>query len=477
MGNNVVEDDAITCFAFEKTMKIMNGDQLIEEIVRREKESGLYDLKIDNISIYNYVSRGIQMKVMDYYGSGLNYNNPPVSDKERKKALRKSFMQFVGLFIRHKKYDNVIRSFERVDFINGNYVDKFTDPLVDFSDIGKSCLILEQGRSGAHRTPRCHSEIVIYTDIIYWLAWKFISLRRKQFYKKHSDVIDLLFSRIESAFPEITLNRTALLTVIVRFGFITKCYRGLFRRIRAKRLFAPARPSFKHLVPAAKYQGLIVYELQHGLVYTKSLTYEEFHDPMFTPDYFLSFGNIPCADSYGISSDKLIEIGWAFEQYVQSEKFPTKSNQVLVVSAPNITDRLVSITCKLAEHNPNVEFYFRPHPLEVLSKEVLSDFGRFNNIILDDNLENITVVLMRFECVMGVNSTVLYEALAMRKKVAKLYMGGFDVQFLSEEDQQCFYLITDHNTFKEFVEAPIGAKPSFNMYSRFKPEIVNALLK
>ena len=455
----------------------MTGDQLIEYITRREYESGLYDIKIGDISIYSYISRTIQMQLMDYYGSGLNYKNPLVPDKERRKALRKSFLQFVRLFLQHKKYENVIRSFERVDFINDNYVDKFTDPLVDYTDIGKSCLILEQGRSGAHQTPRCHSEKIIYTDIIYWLAWKFISLRKKRFYKRHSDVIDLLFSRLELAFPEITLDKTALLTVIVRFSFITKCYRSLFRKIRAKRLFAPARPSFKHLVPAAKCQGLIVYELQHGLVYTKSLTYEEFHDPMFTPDYFLSFGNIPCADSYGISSDKIIEIGWAFEQYIQSEKSATKNNQVLVVSAPNITDRLVSITCKLAEQNPDVEFYFRPHPLEVLSKEVLSDFGRFKNIILNDNLENISVVLMRFECVMGVNSTVLYEALAMRKKVAKLNMGGFEVQFLSEEDQRCFYLITDDNTFKEFMEAPIGAKPSFNMYSRFKPEIVNALLK
>lgn len=476
MGNNVVEDDAIACFAFEKTMKIMNGDQLIEEIVRREKESGLYDLKIDNISIYNYVSRGIQMKVMDYYGSGLNYNNPPVSDKERKKALRKSFMQFVGLFIRHKKYDNVIRSFERVDFINGNYVDKFTDPLVDFSDIGKSCLILEQGRSGAHRTPRCHSEIVIYTDIIYWLAWKFISLRRKQFYKKHSDVIDLLFSRIESAFPEITLNRTALLTVIVRFGFITKCYRGLFRRIRAKRLFAPARSSFQHLIPAAKIQGLQVYELQHGLTYSKSLTYSGYHDFLFTPDFFLSFGKIHSADCYGIGEDKVINIGWAFDRYIGGDKTEIIDNGVLVVSAPNISEIMISIVVRFAEAFPGVLFSFRPHPMEVLSQSTLKCFSQYRNIIINDNNENISVTLTRFNCVLGSNSTVLYEALTFGKKVGKLEMSGLIPEFLDDNDRELFYLVSDEDTFEQFITAPMDKKPGKTVYSLFNPEIVNELL-
>ena len=480
MGNNDTEDKIATYFTNSQNLVVyMESSQLIDYITQREEASGLYDIKIDGISIYNYISRSVQVALMDHYGSGLNYKSPTVSNEERKRSLRKSFKQLARIIIRCKKVDNIIRSFERVDFINGNYVDKFTDPIVDYTDVGRSCLILEHGRAGRHLTPRLHSDLIIYVDFIYWLAWKFISLRKKVFYRKHSKKIDFLFSKIESTFPEIKIDRNSLFTTIVRFCFITKCYNLLFKRIGAKRLFAPGRVGFKHLIPAARMQGLTVYELQHGLVYSKSITYAGYHDPMFTPDYFLSFGKISNAENYGIKPEKLIEIGWGFNHYLKLRKDCVEviDKGVFVISTPDVSETMVSIVIRFAESFPNIMFSYRPHPLEVLSPETLNKMSQYKNITINDNAENIFVSLAKYNNVLGSNSAAMYDALAMGKKVGKLEMLGLVPEFLDENDRNCFYLVSDEGTFEQFINAPMDDKPSKKNYSDFKPEVANAFLK
>lgn len=453
----------------------MGQIEVIKEITQREFDSGLFNIKINDINIYNYINREIQTELLKYYGWGLNYQNPIVPDKERKKALYKSFWQFVSLFLSNKKYDIVIRSFERVDFINGKYIDKFTDPLIDYSDIGKNCVIFEHGRSGRHLTPRYHSNMIIFTDIIYWLAWKFITLRKRYYYRKHSQIINELFSKIDKTFPEITINKDKLFTHIVRSSFITSCYKTIFKKIHATKLFAPARASFKHIVPAAKICGLKVFELQHGLTYSLSITYAGHQDSLFSPDLFLSFGKIHSANSYGIQENKIIEIGWAFEKYL-TKQIEKSKDSILIVSAPDISEKMISITCYFAKKHPEIHFYFRPHPLEVLDDITIKQLKLHKNIFLSDNLENISMVLMRFDCVLGSNSTVLYEALAMDKKVGKLNMYGLIPQFLKKEDEKFFYIINDDKSFDFFYHSPIDLKSSINIYSPFKPEVINRLL-
>lgn len=456
----------------------MEHEKIIHNISQRELSSGLFDIKINDISIYIYIRRNIQEKVMDHYDCGLNNMNPKVSNKERKKSLRKSFWQFVRLFIQRKKFESVIRSF-RVEFINDNYVDKFTDPLVDYTNLGNNCLLLEHGRSGRHLTPRRHSDKIVYTDIIYWLAWKFINIRKKHFYKKYAEKIDILFSKIESTFPEIDFNRDAYLTQIVRFCFITSCYKRLFKAIKAKRLFAPSRAGFQHLIPAAKMQGLKVYELQHGITYGESVTYSGYRDPMFTPDYFLAFGNMSKTDKYGIDINRIIVIGWAFDNYLSNiiaNRNNLNDNNVLVISESHVTEKMIVTCLNLAETNTNIHFYYRPHPNELLSEEQKNRLTQYQNIHFDDNTQNILVTLHQFKHIIGENSTVLYEALSYGKKVGKLYMNGLTPKDLDKDDPNYFWRIEDADSFKEFINASPEAKKQRKIYSKFDRKVFENLI-
>lgn len=453
-------------------------DDILKDICKREFDNKLYDIEANSISIYNVVRRSCRDKMMSLYGYGENLRVKRDSANECRMTFLKSLWQLTKIAITGRKSENLIRSFERIEKVDNLYVDKFTDPLIDFSAIGDSFIIFEQARTGKHLTPRIHEADVIYTDCIYRIAHHLLPIIKRQYLKKYNPQVCRLLSTIETTFPEIEINKEEITNSIIENDFCIHIFVVLFRRLCIKRLFSPARGSFMHMIPAAKKLGIKVYELQHGVTYSESLTYSGYNDPMFTPDFFLSFSKINNAWCYGITENKIIEIGWAFENYLNIEHSDYNiQNKVLVISSPAISKQMVAITCLLASSNQHIHFCFRPHPNEQIDSEGLNRMKKYPNITIDNNLENISVTLMRFDNVIGENSTVLYEALSMGKKVGKLCMEGFEPQYLKREDMACFYEIANNSDFVEFINAPLEEKPSMKIYTPFKPEVVNNLLQ
>lgn len=455
----------------------MQSEELLKAISKAEIDNSLYDFKIKGISIYNLVKRYCRDEIMKLNGYGEKIGNPDVPIKEYRRSVLKSFGHLFKLFISRKRIDTIIRSFERIEFINGIYVDKFTDPLIDFSNINKNYVIIDPGRSGRHMEPRIHKSNVIFDDAIIWLSFHVLRFKRRKFLKQNRNDLEAFFSSLANAFPQLNIDRYKFSDSLIMSFFIISCYKKVFKSVRAKRLIAPARNSFLLMIPAAKSLSMQVLELQHGVTYSESLTYSGFIDPLFSPNYFLSFGKIKSPKCYGTTEDKIVEIGWAFDNYIK-ETIPSKQDEkrVLVISSPAISEKMVSITCSLASQNPSIFFYFRPHPNEQLDANRLKRIGEFSNVIIDNNLENISVTLMRFDNVIGENSTALYEALSMGKKVGRLNMEGLDIKYLNEEDKKYFYIISDVTSFIKFINSPIGEKPSLNIYTPFKPEAFNTLV-
>lgn len=452
-------------------------DDILKDICKREIDNKLYAIEANHISIYNVVRRSCRDKMMSLYGYGENLRVKRVSVNECRKTFLKSLWQLTKIAITGRKAENLIRSFERIEMVDNLYVDKFTDPLIDFSAISDSFIIFEQARTGKHLTPRIHETDVIYTDCIYRIAHHLLPIIKKLYLKKYNSQVCRLLSTIETTFPEIDINKEEITNSIIENDFCIHLFVVLFRRLCIKRLFAPARGSFMHMIPAAKKLGIKVYELQHGVTYSESLTYSGYNDPMFTPDFFLSFGKINNAWCYGITENKIIEIGWAFENYLNIEHSDYNiQNKVLVISSPAISKQMVAITCLLASSNQHIHFYFRPHPNEQIDSEGLNRIKKYPNITIDNNLENILVTLMRFKNVIGENSTVLYEAMSMGKKVGKLRMNGLEPKYLSEEDVKYFFEIKNNDEFVKFIKAPQEEKPSKMLYTVFKPDTVNKLL-
>ena len=462
------------------------NDHVLKSACKIELENGFYDYKINDIPIFNYLKRFYRRsKLNQAKGDNSNYGRGNhISFWDHIKMLfryneyeRKSLKQILWLYLSSKTYDNFVFAFMRKELVNGQFVDKFTDPLIDHSNIKHSYIIFERSFQGKHPTPRYHSEKIIYDDILWKIAKTRAFFFSPFFNLRHKKILDELMGKLDECYPDI-YHTKQYTSYFIHFNYIyTKLYYRLLKKLKSKRLIAPSRADFLQLIPAAKLNNIEVIELQHGITYGESMTYSGYRDNMFTPDCFLSFGKLAPSNVYGIDEDKIQEIGWAFADFLKSQSFhESVGDDVLVISEPSVSSQMLKTAVELAEKNPLVTFYFRPHPNEILSQEQKDVINQTANIVLDNNSNSIMVTMMKFQYVVGENSTALYEALAMGKKVGNLYMNGLAPKFLQEDDDECFWAIHNDMDFKTFLKESKDSKPSRSIYSKFKPDMVNRIV-
>lgn len=464
--------------------KYTGAELVIHDTVQKEQESGLYNIRYDGIGLYHFIKRGLRTWILHCNGYDISYNIPTLSDSKYNKVVWKSFWQLIGLLMKGKKYANFIYAF-RTDKIKGVYMDKFTDPLIDFSDVGKSYIVFEGGRNGIHHSPRAHSDKVIYADAIDWFADILANRELKHKNSEYHRKWDELKSIIEKTFPETDLSKTKYKYYIIKGLYTVKIYRYIFRRLQVKNFIAPARASFLYLIPAAKLEGIKVFELQHGANYGLNRMYagRMEYDPLFMPDRFMTYADFSdkSYNAFGLFREDYIEIGWAFVNYlktIKQEKISDGFDQrVLFISDlvfPKTREQFLKHFMFLAKKNPTVLFYYRPHPEETIDESLKEELFSNKNIVIDDISENIFTEIMKFDNVIGINSTGLYDALNLGKKVGRFSINGVcEPRFSSEGDEQFFYMISNNESFVTFMNAPMDLKPKKIVYNPFNASVLN----
>lgn len=450
----------------------MNEQQILCEIARKEIEYGCYSAKIDGVPIYSRIRRSIRKQLMKNAGVIVMELRKKADKNKSVISIAISCCHLCKLLFWPQKRDTVFMAFPRVDNVNGIYVDKFTDPLIEAGGFGEDYIIFEHGFGGVHNKPRMHSKHIVYVDCVNILSLAFAHLVYKRFCKKHDKELSVFFDTLEKAFGG-EWNRKVFVKELAAQCTSTKIYYWLLRRIQPKRVIGPSRDYLKKIFIPAKELHISTYELQHGITYGETEMYSGFRDEFIIPDYFLAFGNNKPSDVYGIEENRIVNIGWAFYDLLanmpQNERYG--ENDILVISEPEITDAIISATLALAERNPESSFYIRTHPHEILEERHLSQIIDKNNIKIQDKNINIAVVLEAFEHVIGENSTVLYEALAAGKKVGRLFTEGLHPKYLEESDKKCFWEIRTDQDFKSFLSDDISSRDCKSIYSKFNKEL------
>ncbi len=447
-------------------------DKIIKQLCKREEEAGCYDYKIDGISLYNL----IRFKARNTYLQANGYNFVEKysggSLYQTVKSILISGFQLLKIRVMKKQYDSLFYPFLRLDNVDGLYLDKFTDPIIDCCGLD-NFIIFERGRRGLHLKPRVHQNCVVYTNWIDIKAELTTKFTRRQFEKKHRDVLNMLFKSLDYVLEGKAYDRVFLLNRLIYNMSIQKSYTKLFHMMGIKKVFAPSRVNIVCQINAARKNSIKVFEFQHGITYGETALYSGYRDPEYTPDGFLAFGDTPPRNVYGIDESKIYNIGWAFQDYL--DKIVTDDNvaekDVLVISGPCLTEKILDATIRLATLFPTIQFVVRPHPAEVVTDAHRELASKYANISWQDPKVNVAVAMKQYSHLIGENSTVLYEALTYGKKVARICFDGFAPRYLTPEDEECFWKISDKASFEAFINGKVKDKKSMKIYTKFDKEL------
>ena len=447
-------------------------DSIICNLCKREEDTGCYNITIDGIGVYNLIRFKVRNDFLQSKGYNFVEKYSGVKLSELIKSLFISAFQLAKIRVLRRKYDVFFYAFLRLDHVGGSYLDKYVDPVIDCCG-AENYIIFERGRRGVHFKPRVHAGRVVYTNLLDVYFDVVAKLGCKRFAKKYRQELTQLFSAIEIVLEGEKINRENLTNFVLYCICRTKTYEKIFRRMGVKKIFAPSRANILSHICAAKRLGIESYEFQHGITYGETAIYSGYRDPNYTPDGFLAFGDTPPRDVYGIDESKIYNIGWAFQEYIDQTEANVRvaEKDVLVISGPCMTDKILSATFKLAKDNPDIHFVVRPHPAEVVSDENKKDVSEYPNIVFQDPKINVAVAMRPFQNLIGENSTVLYEALTYGKKVARFCFEGFNPRYLTPKDEECFWKVCDSESFKAFINGKVEDKKSMKIYSKFDKEL------
>jgi hypothetical protein len=370
-----------------------------------------------------------------------------------------------------KKNSNIIFGHSRRLFENNLYIDKYSDPFIDIFENKDDFCVIEDRINESHLQPAktknlYFSEIFVYLSKLLTKAiFIKLTIQEKNFIQKLENEINTNFKvKID------LLNK--LKNFIPKYKSELFLYKIFFKLKKPKKIIFTNSTGYESILEAAKSLKIKTYELQHGSPSRGKLNYDYSSGIKKStfPDYFLSFGEEWTKDFIlPLNKENIIEIGFPYLNKKMSSEtnLLNKENIFLIISQPFISDNLVLFTLQLKNKlNKNIQFIYKPHPME-LERNNMNYLKKLeqNNITVIDNYNNdLYELLKKSKWVLGVNSTVLYEAIAFKCKVFVLKVPGFE-KINKLIDLNFAHLIDTADNVNNLLDKKINVKPEIFFYN------------
>lgn len=456
----------------------MTSHQALEIFLEKERE--LYKYKIGSITLWNLYRTTYRYRFVSSTTGVSSITNRSSRWKIMRSMIMggyKSVKCLYDIFRYNRTYDNLVISFGRLQSIGDVYFDKFSDPVIDASDLKNSICIFQQPNANVDINLRRHKESVIPLDFLYLLTYLLIPIYCLwHIFSGNSYKIYKLYCKTQSIFQlslkDLLYMNEKYMSLKIRSFF----YYVILDRIKIKRIFGAGRRSYMDVTYAAHQLGIPVFEFQHGVTFGDTEYYSGPQCISIDPDFFLAFGDLWNGNQFGIASKKIINIGWAYKSECTIPGKEIVTNSVLLISSPEITHKILKTAIDLTIEYPHYKFFIRCHPYEKYSNEQMEIVNRTSNLFLDDNSIDSFVALCQYQYVVGENSSVVYEALSIGKPVGRLCYNGLNSTRFSNVADDGFVYLYKNEDFMKLVNSTTNCADN-KAYSDFKTERFNNLLK
>lgn len=453
--------------------------EILNQILNIESRFELHKLYVENMPIWNVLR--YRMRGFFNIEQGLNditKNGNRKFNINSFKYLLVSLFQFCTLFLTRKRIKYCFVGFTRLEYIDQIYIDKFVDPVIAECKIPKEKYLYFNNES-LHPLTRNDEHPIVYTDFI-----KFFSIIASIV------VLPILICRNNYTYCKlitivkkyVTKNKSALLYLLLKSSSTYvqyRMYKKIFKNIMPQAIVGVSRVTFIPQALAAKQLGIKVIELQHGITQGATMLYSGPYNTNIDPDLFCTFGTSCPLTVFGIDSSKIVEIGWAFKDYIKN-KYSSISkiqNSVLVISEPEVSENILRVTLLLAQKYPQINFHLRRHPQEIYNHTQIVSISQYKNVCDVTSKQCSQVAIMAYDFIIGENSSVLFEALSIGKKVAKIDCEGLSVTGYDSTKEDGFFYIHSLDDFPNFLLYSPHIKSNLNIYSDFKASLLVSLMQ
>ena len=408
-------------------------NEMLEKFLQLEKKYNLFNYKIKNVFFWKILRLSVWHEIIMKKGF---YEIPPDSDKINNK------MSFFGNCIKNsftnEKTKKEIIFLEADRFYTENGIEKsiYLESMYEsYLKNEKSFEVIYPFRLDKkyRRQPQYQNENLKYLFI------KFSNRLREKFYffsAEESNFFKNLKEDFEKEFNisniEIFKER-ALKREIINFEGIHFYYKKLFQAKEVKEIFLVCSYGREPVIAAAQCLNIQVTELQHGGITNTHLGYSfPKNDIPYFPNTIFIFGEHWKKNEF--SENTKIEIyGYPYlrKQIEKYKNLKKERKQILFISQGTIGKVLSQKALEFAKDNPEMKVIYKLHPGEFKCwknryPELYENRSLQNLEISDNNEKNLYYYLCQSSYLIGVYSTVIYEALELGLKIGILKLFGYE---------------------------------------------------
>lgn len=421
-----------------------------EKLLEAESKGALFDVEVDSVRLWQYVRYSCLAKILEEI-TGVETACRDVSvvrDYEKKRDLQEWFKH--QQFLVHKKDILVLNHPRRVR--EGKYYKCFvTDRILENLDY--SYCVYERDYYGLHYKP-ARTKHLKYVDVS--IIRKTVKYDEERVKKQLSDFVRKIVCTFED-YCSIVISKSLRQYIC---SYVFSAYRDLYyNRIWARIVLKLVRPrlvmvtvgysSFvQAMITEAKCLHIPTIELQHARIGRTHLAYNYIYKGNIESfaDYIFVYGSYDkVVARYPIAADHVIAVGYPeLEQkarYYAKNKRRSKREVITFLSAPGPGDTVLKYALELRK-NENLKDYriiYKLHPCEYRDwKKWYPQLENSGLEIVSDNQHDIYYYLGHSDYVVGISSTVLFEAIEFDTQIFIIKDGDYrKAEYLYQNNYAC----------------------------------------